>query len=119
MPTDNSVENIKSRYTQGGDTESYEKRLGWWERDLDTVKRKNNDITITLAPKYDRRPDVFAADYLGRSDLEWVVLQFNTIVDINVEFRAGKQIRMPSSERVLFDFLNKGPGGVTPRTQIT
>jgi hypothetical protein len=119
MPITNSADNIKSRYTQGGETERFENRLGWWERDIDTLKKSSDDLLVTIAPKYDRRPDAFAADYFGRTDLEWIVLQFNSIVDINEEFRSGKKIRVPVADRALFDFLNKSTGGVTPSGDIT
>lgn len=117
MAIDNSLFNNKSRYTQGGESERYEKRIGWWERDLDTIKKDGNDLFVKINPKYDKRPDKFAADYLGRSDLAWIVLQFNNIVDVNEEFIAGKTIRMPEPQRVIFDFLNKGTGGVQPAPQ--
>lgn len=117
MAIDNSVYNTKSRYTQGGETIQYEKRLGWWERDLNTLKEDDTDLFIKINPKYNKRPDKFAADYFGRSDMTWVVLQFNSIVDINEEFISGKTVRMPQPQRALFDFLNKGTGGVQPPTE--
>jgi len=119
MTIDNSVNNAKSRYTQGGDTEAYDQRLGWWERDLETIKHASDDIFIQIAPKYDRRPDKFSADYFGNANMTWITLQFNTIVDINEEFVAGKTIRMPNTERAQFDFLNKSTGGVPPTTETT
>ena len=113
----NSVDNTKSRYTQGGDTEVFRERLGWWERDLETLKEDDTDEFIVITPKYDRRPDMVAADFLGSALLSWMVLQFNNIVDINEEFVAGKNIRLPTSRRVLFDFLNKSTGGIPPKDE--
>lgn len=115
MATRNSVENAKSRYTQGGETERFQQRLGWWERDT-SLRFADDDVIVNISPKYDRRPDLFASDYFGSSLLQWVVLQFNNIVDINEEFLAGKQIRVPNQQRVLFDFLNKRTGGIPPKT---
>ena len=115
MAVTNSVFNAKSRYTQGGETEVYDDRLGWWERDLDTFRENANDNFIRLSADYDRRPDKFAADYLGRSDLMWSILQFNSIVDINEEFVAGRTIRVPTPDRATFDFFNKRTGGIPPR----
>lgn len=119
MARESSVFNVKSRYTQGGETEVYQKRLGWWERDESILKKADDDITVVIAPEYDKRPDRMATDYFGRSDLEWLILQFNTIVDINDEFRSGKTIRLPKAERALFNFLNKSTGGTTPSTTET
>ena len=120
MPLDNSLDNAKGRYTQGGETEAFDQRMGWWERDLETLRQNDNDIFIIIQPKYDKRPDLFAADFYGSSLLMWLVLQFNNIVDINEEFVQGKEVRLPATQRVLFDFLNKRTGGVVPRsTSIT
>ena len=104
MANETSVESRDSRYTQGGETERFEERLGWWERDL----------FIQIAPQYDKRPDKMATDLFGRPTLMWIILQFNSIVDINEEFRAGKTIRVPEPSRAQLTFLNKATGGVTP-----
>lgn len=117
MALTNSVFNAKSRYVQGGDTEVYEERLGWWERDFYTIEKDDSDNIIKIARDFDKRPDLFAAEYLGRSDLMWVILQFNSIVDINEEFVAGKKIRLPTPERAMFDFFNNRTGGIPPKTE--
>lgn len=114
MAVRNSTQNSKSRYTQGGDTETFQRRLGWWERDLENFQHADDDVFITIANKYDRRPDVLAADYFGSAQLMWLVLQYNSIVDINEEFLAGKRIRLPNTSRALFSMLNKSTGGVPP-----
>lgn len=114
MATRDSTQNAKSRYTQGGETTKYRRRLGWWERDLENFQHADDDVFVTLSNKYDRRPDVFAADYFGSSVLMWLVLQYNHIVDINEEFIAGKRIRIPNTSRALFSMLNKRTGGVPP-----
>jgi len=112
MASRTSVQNRESRYTQGGETETYEKRLGWWERDIDTFQPDVSDIIVTIAPQYDRRPDKMAFDFYGRSGLMWLVLQYNSIVDINEEFIAGKKIRLPEPSRASLTLLNKRTGGV-------
>jgi hypothetical protein len=116
----NAVDNAKSRYTQGGDTETFNRRLGWWERDLDSLREDDSDEFITLSTKYNLRPDLLAVDIYGSSLLGWLILQFNNIVDINEEFITGKTLRLPTQQRVLFDFLNKRTGGISPAdTTIT
>lgn len=115
----NAARNAKSRYSQGGPTEQWRERLGWWERDLGTLRKDDTDLFITLTAKYDKRPDTLAADWFGSSLLMWLVLQFNSIVDINEEFIAGKVIRLPTTTRVMFDYLNKRTGGVPPSTSLS
>ncbi len=94
-----------SRYVQGGDTEKFPKRLGWWERRV--IQTADDDVTVQIPSKYDKRPDLLAAEIYGRSTLMWVVLQFNNIVDINVEFVAGRTIRLPTPKRVMTQILTK------------
>jgi len=111
MASRNSVESRQSRYVQGGETDVYEKRLGWWERDIDTFAPDSSDLFLVIPPQYDRRPDRLAFDWYGRANLQWLVLQYNSIVDINEEFLAGKEIRLPDPSRVSLGFLNKKTGG--------
>lgn len=119
MAVRSSVQNRESRYTQGGETDVYRQRLGWWERDAETFQHDASDLFITIPRAYDRRPDRLAFDYFGRASLQWLILQYNNIVDINEEFVAGKQIRVPDPSRVSLTFLNKKTGGnlVTTNTR--
>ena len=111
MPTQpKSTENRRSRYVQGGETSVYSNRLGWWERR--DIPNYDDDIVITISQLHDRRPDLLAADLYGTPSLQWLVLQYNNILDINTEFVAGKEIRLPSEERVMLDLLNQPIGGV-------
>lgn len=107
-----SVKQAKSRYTQGGETERFQNRLGWWERF--PMPQRDDDLFITISAQYDKRPDRLAADYFGSSLLMWIVLQYNNIVDINEEFVSGKEIRLPEVTRALLEFTGKAVGGVTP-----
>ncbi len=111
MANRNSVQNRESRYTQGGETETFDNRLGWWERDINNLSPDASDLFITIAPQYDKRPDRLAFDMYGRSGLQWLVLQYNSIVDINEEFISGKEIRLPDPSRATLTFLNKRTGG--------
>lgn len=117
MASRNSTESRDSRYTQGGETERYEERLGWWERDLESFPESSDDVFVTIGPAYDKRPDKMASDLYGRPTMMWIILQYNTIVDINEEFRAGKRIRIPEPSRAQLTFLNKPTGGVPPATE--
>jgi hypothetical protein len=99
-----SVLKKNSRYLQGGETDINKKRLSWWERFLledDDV----TDIRVYISSKYAQRPDLVAFDYYGNAKLEWIVLQYNNMVDTLEEFTAGKTITIPSKDRVYFDIL--------------
>lgn len=94
-----------SRYSQGGEVEVLQSRLGWWERRI--FEMSVLDVPITISRKYDKRPDLMAFDAYGRANLAWVLLQYNNIVDINEEFVEGKEILVPTAQRVLTEFLTK------------
>lgn len=96
-----------SRITQGGDAEIYSNRIGWWERDASLTQRANDDITIILDDTNERRPHLIADEYYGRTDLTWIILQYNNIVDINEEFVFGREIEIPSLKRVFYSLTLK------------
>lgn len=86
------------RYVQGGRVESLPKRIGWWERKV--LPRHPSDATFIITPKYHKRPDLIAYDLYGSPRLTWLVLQYNNILDINVEFVEGQTITLPTKIRV-------------------
>lgn len=110
-----SVNKRHSRLVQGGTTTTYPLRLGWWERIV--MLPDDDDLFVTISNRQDRRPDIISADTYGRADLAWVVLQFNSIVDINLELTAGTDIRLPTQDRLFFDMLNRPTGGVPENTR--
>ena len=93
-----------SRYTQGGTTTVYPGRLGWWDRKV--FPRDSTDFTFVLTPDYHRRPWRLAKDLYGKETRMWLILQYNNIVDINTEFVTGKELTLPTPQRVMFSFLN-------------
>lgn len=96
-----SLQNSKSRYTQGGTTDRTAdvKMLGWWERTA-LPADPLTDTEYTIPPGFDRRPDLIASYWLGQPRHTWVLLMYNNTVDINEEFRSGQIITLPNPERV-------------------
>lgn len=86
------------RYVDGGAVEAYPTRIGWWERTV--LATSVTDVTLTIESKYDKRPDLMSYDLYGRANLQWLILQYNNIVDINTEFVEGAQITLPTRARV-------------------
>jgi len=100
-----SLEKNYSRYSQGGNTDQFNNRLGWWEK-LDLKENQNNDRLIKSLPAvYSGRPDLLSSDIYGRPDFEWVILQYNNIVDINEEFVTGISLVIPNKMRVYGDIM--------------
>lgn len=93
------------RYVQGGRVESFAKRLGWWERKL--LPRHASDASFVLEAKYHKRPDLLAYDVYGTAKLMWLVLQYNNIVDINIEFVEGQTVVLPTKSRVFTELTAK------------
>lgn len=103
-----STDQRMSRLVQGGTTDVYKKRLGWWERF--NFPSSNDDIPYTIPQSRDRRPDLVAKDAYGQVRLTWLVLQYNGIVDIETEFRAGREIKLPTQRRAM-SFITQSAGG--------
>jgi hypothetical protein len=101
----NSLKKLNSRYTQGGTTEVFVDRLGFWEREL--YPFDDSDEIIILESKYHQRPWLLANDKYRDVTLTWFVLQYNSILDINEEFVAGATIRLPTPFRLRTGILNK------------
>ena len=93
------------RYVQGGTTQYAGGMVGWWDRRV--FSKSTSDTSITLPAKFDRRPDLLAYEVYNNSQIAWVILQYNNIMDVNTEFVSGAQIILPSLARVQTEFLTK------------
>ena len=107
--TNNSADSDRSRYSQGGDTDQFLQRLGWWERINFT--QSDDDVTIVVDSRTARRPDLIAFDLYRLASLQWFVLQFNNIVDVNTEVVSGARLRLPAPSRVFSSILTRPTGG--------
>lgn len=99
-----SVLKKNTRYVQGGVTDVLPNALGWWE-EASIPTDQVDDILFTITAAYDKRPDKIAYQLYGRTDVTWLVLQYNQIVDVNTQFISGMQIWLPSPSRVFSDIL--------------
>lgn len=102
-----SILKKNSRYVQGGSTEILPNALGWWEKREDIPKNQIDDIPFKITQKYALRPDNISYAVYGRSDLGWLILEYNNIVDINEELIVGVIIAIPSPLRAFSDILTK------------
>lgn len=104
-----STDQKSSRYVQGGLTDVFPDRLGWWE--MYELPTATDDITFVVPPAFDKRPDLVAKAVYNQVTLMWLVLQYNKIVDIEVDFRSGLSLTLPSQRRVLLNIISKPTGG--------
>ena len=107
--TTNAVNNANGRYVQGGLTDSYRNRLGWWERF--PLEKQTDDLVVTITKDNEGRPDLVSFMIYKRANLMWLVLQYNNIVDINTEFVVGKRLVLPTPQRVQTSIMSQTTGG--------
>lgn len=104
MASTQSTGNREGRYTQGG-TSTQTDRLRWWERRI--IPYSDDDMFIVISNRYHRRPDVLAFDMYRKAKYQWLVLQYNNIVDVNTEFVVGTTVRLPSLARVQREIMTR------------
>lgn len=96
-----SLKRKNSRYVQGGKSYMLDAtRLGWWERNRNIVFGNVDDISIDINNTNQFRADIMSIAIYGTSDYEWLILEYNSIVDIKEELIIGRRIYAPSFERV-------------------
>ena len=108
MAKPNSLKLNHTRYLQGGLTNTKPDKLGWWERRL--LPQQYDDYRVEITKDIEKRPDLIAHSYYGKSVYAWVVLQYNHIVDIDEELVTGKVIRLPTYKRLVLEILTKTAG---------
>ena len=103
----NSLRKRTSRLLQGGETEVFENRLGWYEKRNDIEKDRYDDITFTITKRFEYKPWLLSQIYYDREDLDCVILEYNNIVDIMEEFVVGRTIKIPPKNRVNYSLITK------------
>jgi len=104
-----STDNRMSRYVQGGLSDKYNNRIGWWERYV--FEKREDDLRYTVSTTEEKRADMIAFNVYGKTSLTWLVLQYNAIVDPETELYVGRELRLPTQRRVMIEFLTKQVGG--------
>jgi hypothetical protein len=104
-----STKNRNSRLVQGGTTDIYKNRLGWWERRV--IPRADDDLRIVIEDNEAGRPDMLSQRAYGKAMYAWLILQFNNIIDPETELVAGKEIFLPTEQRLILDIITKPNGG--------
>lgn len=96
-----------SRYVYGGQTEESARAIEWWEKIQ--LPRADSDKIYVLEKRYTVRPDCarqLASIFYNDPNLEWVLLQYNKILDPVEELVEGVVLRVPTLERVRQALLN-------------
>jgi len=104
-----STNNRNGRYVQGGTTEIYNNRTGWWERRK--FERQDDDIRFIVGAGEIGRPDAISYLVSGKAAYAWLVLQYNNIIDVETELVHGKELFLPTQQRLILDIITKPTGG--------
>lgn len=86
------------RYVLGGVTEVSSHAIEWWEKKL--VLKDPGDLLYTLEEQYVTRLWLLADALYNDPELEWVILQYNDILDPELELVAGLQLILPTIEKI-------------------
>lgn len=98
-----SLQQRNSRLLQGGNTEIDGNKLGWWERKTPTT---GEHFMVELDITTHKRPDLLSLQHYDTTAYDWIILQYNNIVDINEEFIAGTTIKVPTMSFIRAYVLN-------------
>lgn len=98
----NSINRKRARYYSGGKTDVFSNSLGWWERDTENLTRHIDDISYLITKDKEFKPWLVSFDVYNTVELEWLVLSYNNIVDINEEFTTNTILTLPSYTRAIF-----------------
>lgn len=94
-----SLDRANSRMLQGGTSDVQGNKISWWERKTFPIT-DTNETTYEITTVTAGRPDLVSYYFYSTTELEWVILQYNNIVDVKEEFILGKKIKIPSRSYV-------------------
>lgn len=101
-----SLDQKLSRQVIGGTIETDGIFLGWWNKKV--IPRDDlTDIEFEIPTDLAYRADKISYRVYNRDDYQWLILQYNNIVDVNEELYPGAIIYVPSYNRVIYDISIK------------
>ena len=101
-----SGHNKKSRYnhSEGGQTESHGRFLGFYEKQ--TIEEAADDTLFVISHSMENRPDLIANKFYGEPRYMWIILMRNNINNPLTDLLAGNTIYIPSITRVRSNILS-------------
>lgn len=97
-PKPNSLYNKYSRYVGGGESETANGFLEWWERSV--FEKEDSDTFYRVETFYVNRLDLIAALFYGEPRWWWIIAQYNSILDPFSEITEGMTLRIPAKSRL-------------------
>lgn len=99
------------RYVLGGTSEVSARALEWWDRRR--VAKDVSDLVYALEEQYVGKLWLLANTIYGDPELEWVILEYNDILDPEIELVKGMRLLLPTPEKVNSVYRkDTSPGGI-------
>lgn len=98
MSKTNSLFLNSSRYVHGGDSETANNRIEWWDRKnfvLDAT-----DQVYVIENIYEGNPQAISTVFYGDPRFWWFICQYNNVLDPSLEITAGRVLYIPLKERM-------------------
>lgn len=116
MANANSLFNSTSRFVHGGQTETQNRRIEWWERTI--FQTDDSDSVYVVENNYEGRLDLIAAVFYGEPRYWWFIAQYNNVLDAFAEITAGTILYIPTKSRMML-MLSGTQGGIpSTREQV-
>lgn len=109
MAIQNSSQLPTSRYVHGGVTEVGQRALEWWERN--TFPNDSSDFQYAVENFYEGALHRLSAAVYGNPRYQWLIAQYNNIIDPFTEVTPGRVLFLPTKERLNL-MLNGKVGGI-------
>jgi len=113
----NSLYNKFSRYVGGGQTETADGYLEWWERA--ELLRDPTDHVYTVENIYQGRLDMIASVFYNEPRWWWVIAQYNNIIDPVSEITPGRVLAIPTRDRLPLLLTTRQGGVESTRAPVT
>lgn len=114
MSNSNSLFNKYSRYVGGGETESANDFIEWWERSI--LPGSDTDTRYIVENFYEGRLDLIASVFYDEPRFWWIIAQYNSVLDPFAEITAGRVLYIPAKDRIMSMIATK-KGGIDSKKQ--
>lgn len=94
----NSLYLNTSRYVHGGETETANNRIEWWDRH--NFQLDSTDVRYAIEKTYEGNPQAIATVFYGDPRYWWFICQYNSILDPIDEIQEGRIIFIPTKDRM-------------------
>lgn len=111
----NSLDLKTSRYSRGGVTETSKFSNEWWEKKI--ITGAPSDLRYTVSVSFEGRLDLISYAFYQEWRYWWIIARRNNILDPINEVIEGKELFIPSFDRIKTEILTGLSGGIPSTRQ--